>query len=195
MEAHPRGIEKINFPEHIQAVLGGYLKDRIAFSGDHFTWLEKGCPQGSVLGPLLWIIAYNYLIVTLKDSGVAAYCYADDTVIILSGSSPESIASNLTVALTTVSEILLKSGLKLNDSKTEIVVFPGGDRKIKKKINLIVCFKCTKLVPKLLAICQNYCGYSNEARRIMLKATIVQYTSMPVLYLSLIHISEPTRPY
>jgi len=87
MEAHPRGIEKINFPEHIQAVLGGYLKDRIAFSGDHFTWLEKGCPQGSVLGPLLWIIAYNYLIVTLNDFGVAAYCYADDTVIILSGSS------------------------------------------------------------------------------------------------------------
>jgi len=189
-------LKIFNFPEYIQAVIGGYLKDRIAFSGDHFTWLEKGCPQGSVLGPLLWIIAYNYLIVTLKDSGVAAYCYADDTVIILSGSSPESIASNLTVALTTVSEILLKSGLKLNDSKTEIVVFPGGDRKIKKKINLIVCFnkcklksrsvmkylgiyidagltfdnhyayledKCTKLLPKLLAICQNCCGYSNEA--------------------------------
>ena len=32
--------------------------------------------------------------------------------------------------------------------------------------------KCTKLLPKLLAISQNCCGYSNEARRIMLKATM-----------------------
>jgi len=102
--------------------------------------LGKGCPQGSVLGPLLWIIAFNYLIETLKDSGVAAYCYAADTVIILGGSSPESIASNLTVVLTTVSKILLKSGLKLNDSKTEIVVFPGGERKVKEKVNMTVQF-------------------------------------------------------
>jgi len=198
-------LERFEFPEHIQAIVGCYLKDRIAFSGNHFTWLGKGCPQGSVLGPLLWIVAYNYLIATLKNSGVAAYCYADDTVIIVGGASPESIANSLTGVLANVSEILQKSGLKLNESKTEIVVFPGGDRKIKKNINLIVHFnrcklksrnvmkylgvyidtgltfdnhyayledKCTKLLPKLLSICQNCCGYSNESRRIMLKATI-----------------------
>ena len=103
--------------------------------------MGEGCPQGSVLGLLLWIIAFNYLIQALKDSGVAAYCYADDTVIILGGSSPESIASNLTAVLTTVSKILFKSdGLKLNDSKTEIVVFPGGERKVKEKVNMTVQF-------------------------------------------------------
>jgi len=133
-------ISFIEYHNIINYISEKNIRDPIVFSGNHFTWLGKGCLQGSVLGPLLWIIAFNYLIETLKDSGVAAYCYAADTVIILGGSSPESIASNLTVVLTTVSKILLKSGLKLNDSKTEIVVFPGGERKVKEKVNMTVQF-------------------------------------------------------
>lgn len=44
-----------------------------------------GVPQGSVLGPTLWNIAYDSVLQLGSDYGCQTICYADDTLVLASG--------------------------------------------------------------------------------------------------------------
>lgn len=51
----------------------------------HHKKIERGVPQGSILGPLLWDIAYDGVIGILKPRESEIICYADDTIILVGG--------------------------------------------------------------------------------------------------------------
>lgn len=51
--------------------------------------MTAGVPQGSILGPLLWDIGYDYVLQADLEPGCRVLCYADDTLVI-------STADNLT---------------------------------------------------------------------------------------------------
>ena len=58
---------------------------RVSIDGslsEHFS-LECGVPQGSCLGPLLFLIYASKLFRVVEDQLLHAHCYADDTQIIL----------------------------------------------------------------------------------------------------------------
>jgi len=41
-----------------------------------------GVPQGSVLGPLLWNIAFDSVLRLMAEEGCHTVCYADDTLLV-----------------------------------------------------------------------------------------------------------------
>ena len=79
---------------------------------------EVGVPQGSILGPLLFIIFFNDLPRSLNCS---VESYADDTTLTGSGSI-ENIEVQFNNDCSTVSHWMRANKLKLNPDKTHILL-------------------------------------------------------------------------
>ena len=103
-----------------------YLKGRQQFVsiGNQASTIKEivsGVPQGSVLGPLLFLIYINDLHSCLKYS--KAYHFADDTNVTLSDHLQETLAKRMNHDLRKLSMWLRANKLSLNIEKTELVVF------------------------------------------------------------------------
>ena len=108
--------------------------------------VQHGVPQGSILGPLLYILFTNELpevihnecrnidkrrkvaeqarpkyTMLCKDCGSIG-CYADDSTYTCSGKTAEALSVQLTNKYKVMSDFLVSNKLKLNDDKTHLMV-------------------------------------------------------------------------
>jgi retron-type reverse transcriptase len=49
-------------PEYMVAMYKSYLYERLVQYGTSERSIKRGCPQGSVVGPILWTIGYNFVL-------------------------------------------------------------------------------------------------------------------------------------
>ena len=80
-----------------------------------------GVPQGSVLGPLLFIIYTNDLPNALRDSG--CILFADDTTLFQSLQDINMIINNLSQELEKLTDWFRANKLSLNINKTNYIIF------------------------------------------------------------------------
>ena len=87
--------------------------------------LTKRVPQGSVLGPTLFIIYTTELSWILKKHrpNVTSKHYADDTQFYSSITTIQSTMSKIEEVMTDIKNWMVKKRLKLNDDKTECMLF------------------------------------------------------------------------
>ena len=103
-----------------------YLTDRTQYveynnTKSSIKTLPSGLPQGSVLGPLLFIIYTNDLPNCLKVT--KAILFADDTTIFLSSQNKQFLYESVNKDLHSLNEWFQTNKLSLNVSKTNYVLF------------------------------------------------------------------------
>ena len=126
---HPRLIsklEKYGIRGNVLALMKSYLSGRRqrVRNGTHFSsekFIDIGVPQGSVLGPLLYLIYANDINNILND--VQVISYADDIVLIINGSNLEDLVLIMNRALINISKWCIYNMLTLNPDKSKCMVF------------------------------------------------------------------------
>ena len=83
--------------------------------------MKYGVPQGSVLGPLLFLIYINDLHNAIKFSTV--HHFADDTNLLVSNVSIKTMQTQINLDLKYLCKWLKANKISLNSSKTEVLIF------------------------------------------------------------------------
>ena len=101
-----------------------------------------GVPQGSILGPLLFLCYINDMPLSVK---CRLLLYADDSALLVRGKDPNHITQMLSDNLKSCSNWLIDNKLSLHLGKTESILF-GTKRKLKTIQNFQV--KCDNIIIK-----------------------------------------------
>ena len=117
-----------------------YLSNRVQYVSNYgkrsqIKAILHGVPQGSVLGPLLFIIYINDLYNAILYSKTSLF--ADDTCFLYSDSLLKRLEKRINIDLKRLYKWLCANKISLNVAKTEVVLF----RNVHKKINYDVKLK------------------------------------------------------
>lgn len=111
-------------------LLKSYLSERKqkVKIGDYISGLRDityGVPQGSVLGPTLFLIYINSLC-NMQLEGGSIFTYADDTAVVFSGDTWEEVRKHAETGLIKIAHWLKSNLLTLNISKTNYICFTNN---------------------------------------------------------------------
>ena len=118
-------------------LIKSYLTEReqmvqIGDSSSKMAQITHGVPQGSILGPLLFILYINDI--ANASPCLTFYLFADDTTIFHSDSNIKTLESTLNRELVKVSQWLIANKLSLNIKKSNVLLFRNKNDTNKAKI-------------------------------------------------------------
>ena len=132
-------LKEKGFTKHSTAWLKSYLTERTQQVKMHnvtssVQTVEAGVPQGSILGPILFITFTADFQDHLSDHKVTAY--ADDTQILITARNEEELKNKVESSIRKAQLWYSTNSLKINPAKTEILVL--GRKNTQSRLNFTV---------------------------------------------------------
>jgi len=156
----------------VLAWIRSFLSDRtqrVCFSGRLSTEIAFifGIPQGSVFGPLLFLLYTAELFDIIASLGLTGHSYADDKQVYISAPVVESqqAAVHLAECIERLDRWMVQNGLKLNTEKTQLMWFGSRHQLAKLTISQLPLSTTMGLV------------VTTTSRRFLLAYTGFQYAS------------------
>lgn len=120
-------------PGNIIRIITSFIKERRAsmYMGEDWvtTVVRRGVPQGSCLGPHLYILTTNMMLKVLRDAmsnmptvKSELVSFADDVVLLTSGDDPDDVIETGEQLVQTMEVELLKVGLSLSMNKLKFML-------------------------------------------------------------------------
>lgn len=121
--------KQVGIPPNIYSILVSYFTNRRVglFVGSQTSWKRStmGCPQGSVLGPTLWNLLLNDLLLLPRPDGVHVIAYADDVTIAIEASSRSDIERKAASMLGAISDWGTRNRLGFSPGKSLTMTHKG----------------------------------------------------------------------
>ena len=139
--------EKYGLRGKCHNIIKSYLNNRkactkIKNSNSSFIDVKYGVPQGSVLGPLLFIIYINDITNCISHCDIILY--ADDTILISLHKDKNIMETNLELDFDNLNNWFLQNDLFINDTKTFSIDFYSPQRKYSTNSLFIHTQDCTE---------------------------------------------------
>ena len=128
-------------------------KQFVQLGNDKSQFLESnfGVPQGSILGPILFLIFFNDIT---KCTALYMLLFCDDTTILASGSNIHELVTQVNSELRKISQWFRANGMSLHPLKTKFTIFHSPGQIIPwDDINLVIDEndpECTNYDPNLM---------------------------------------------
>lgn len=90
--------------------------------------VNRGCPQGSIGGPVIWNTMMNDLLTSLEQMGINVVAYADDLLIAIEANSRKDIELTGTQAMTVIDLWGKKVGVEVSIGKTVGMLLKANKR-------------------------------------------------------------------
>ncbi|GBL75896.1 Putative protein in type-1 retrotransposable element R1DM [Araneus ventricosus] len=136
-----------NLPLFFKNFIYYYLKDRhVSYVNEVFETSRpcyKGCPQGSVIAPIIWNIYIN-AVLKLNNGELYVQAFADDLALIVGVRTARVLEANTNLALASIAESLDSLKLNLSVHKCQAVVYRSiASQKLSKRNSTILKRKPT----------------------------------------------------
>ena len=163
-------LDQYGFRGNINCWFKSYLNKRSQYvcienSKSSLKEIKFGVPQGSILGPLLFILYINDM---WKCTQLNLIHFADDSTAFMPFSNPASICSSINSELTKVDDWICANQLSLNASKTTYSIFSSRKFNLSSSIAIrnvnIERSRCQKFLGVLLDENLNFQSHINSVR-------------------------------
>ncbi|MGL4197875.1 MAG: reverse transcriptase domain-containing protein, partial [Allorhizobium sp.] len=124
------GLKRRGVSGNVLRLVQSYLSDRFvqADTGQELVGrrMSMGCPQGSVLGPLLWNVLFDDIFAVQLPVGCSVVAYADDVTLLIEADKRVDLQFAARDALDALLSWSVGMGLTFAKEKTEAIVLKGS---------------------------------------------------------------------